>query len=392
MKPFAARTARVKESGTVRVSNAVAELRKQGRDILSFSVGEPDFDTPVAVRDAAKRALDDGETHYVPSWGIPELREAIAAKHRRDNGLPVEAKHVLVAPAKQAIFYAIMSVVDHGDEVLLPDPAWVTYEPLVRLAGGKPVPVCTKAEDGWRMTPEELRATLARAPKAKMLIVNSPSNPTGAVQTRRDMQEFAEIARDHDLWVLSDELYEKIVYEGEHVSLGSLPGMFERTITVNGLSKSHAMTGWRMGWIAADLPILKECNKLQQQSLTHPASFSQRASVTALTMDDAPVKAMVAEFRARRELMVEGLRRIDGFDLPVTPPGAFYVFPRYRFAMDSLAFAEHLLHKGGVATTPGVEFGACGEHHLRLSYATSREKIQEGLKRLEDAVQGLPKR
>lgn len=391
MKPFAARSGRVKESGTVRVANAVAELRKQGRDILSFSVGEPDFDTPVAVRDAAKRALDNGETHYVPSWGIPELREAIAAKHKRDNALPVEAKNVLVAPAKQAIFYTIMSIVDHGDEVLLPDPAWVTYEPLVRLAGGKPVPVPTRAEDGWRMTPEALAAAAA-APKAKMLIVNSPSNPTGGVQSRADMKAFADLARDRDLWVLSDELYEKILYEGEHVSIGSLPGMFERTVTVNGLSKSHAMTGWRMGWIAADLPILKECNKLQQQSLTHPASFSQRASVTALTMDDAPIKAMVAEFRARRDLMVKGLRQVEGFHLPVTPPGAFYVFPKYDFAMDSLAFAEHLLHKGGLATTPGVEFGAGGEHHLRLSYATSREKIQEGLKRLEDAVQGLPKR
>jgi len=199
------------------------------------------------------------------------------------------------------------------------------------------------------------------------------------------------VCRERDLWLLSDELYEKVLYEGEHVSPASLPGMFERTVTVNGLSKSHAMTGWRMGWAVGPAPLLKEMNKIQQQSLTHPASFSQRASVTALTMDDAPIRAMVAEFRARRDLMLEGLRRIPGFHV-ATPPGAFYTFPRYDFDMDSLAFAEHLLHKGGVATTPGIEFGAAGEHHLRMSYATSRDRITEGLRRVADAVHELPLR
>lgn len=388
MKPVARRMNRVKESGTVKITDAVAMLRKEGRHILSWSVGEPDFDTPAPAVAAAKKALDDGHTHYISAWGLPELREAIAEKSRKENAIPAEAKNVLVTPAKQAIFYAILGLVEEGDEVLLPDPAWVSYEPIIQLAGGKPVYVPTRAEDGWRMTPEAVAAKLT--PRSKMLIVNSPSNPTGGVATPADVKGWADIARDYDLWLLSDELYEKVLYEGTHVSPASLPGMAERTITINGFSKSYAMTGWRLGWMVADAPVLKELVKLQQHSITHSAAFNQYGALAALRMDQKPVRVMVEEFRVRRDILVSGLRGIDGFEADA-PKGAFYVFPRFKWKLDSLAFAERLLLDAGVAVTPGIEFGPLGEGHVRISYATSRENLKLGLERVAAAVAKLPR-
>ncbi|HWG90001.1 MAG TPA: pyridoxal phosphate-dependent aminotransferase [Candidatus Thermoplasmatota archaeon] len=385
----AQRLSRVKESGTVKITDAVAKLRKEGRDIISWSVGEPDFDTPKPVVESGKKALDNGKTHYVSAWGTPELREAIAQKHRKENGMPCEAKDVMVTPAKQGMFYVIMGLIDHGDEVLLPDPGWVSYEQVINLAGGKTTYVPATLETDFRMTPEAVAERIT--PKTKMLILNSPSNPAGGVQTREDMKAFVDLARDHNLWLFSDELYEKILYEGEHVSPASLPGGWERTITLNGLSKSHAMTGWRMGWLVAPHELQKELIKLQQHSLTHPAAFTMDAAVTALQMGDAPVKEMVAEFRARRDIIVKGLRDIPGFRLN-EPKGAFYVFPRFDFDMTSMQFAEHLLYKAGVATTPGVEFGPRGEGHLRISYATSRENLRKGLERVAASVKDLPRR
>ncbi|MHB8585620.1 MAG: pyridoxal phosphate-dependent aminotransferase [Thermoplasmatota archaeon] len=382
----AARLARVRESGTVRVSDAVQTLRRAGKDIVSWSVGEPDFDTPAPIREAAKRALDAGHTHYTSAWGIPELRQAIAEKSANENHIPAEAGNVLVSPAKQCIFYAILGLIDEGDEVLIPDPAWVSYEPIIALAGGRPVRVPTTREGDWRMRPDAIAERVTS--KTKMLIANSPSNPTGGVATKEDVRGWADLAKDHDLWLLSDELYEKVLYEGEHVSPASLPGMMERTLTVNGLSKSFAMTGWRLGWLVADKPVLSQLIKLQQHSITHSATFNQYAAVEALRMDGSSVKAMVSEFRARRDLLVKGLRAIEGFETNV-PKGAFYVFPKYRWAMDSLAFAEHLLYQGGVAVTPGSEFGPAGEQHIRISYATSRENLQKGLERVAEAVKKL---
>jgi aspartate aminotransferase len=386
---FAQRVARVKESGTVKITDAVARLRKEGREIVSFSVGEPDFDTPAPVREAAKRALDEGKTHYVSAWGIPELREAIARKSREENAIrEAQAANVLVTPAKQAIFYAILGLVEKGDEVLLPDPAWVSYEPLVALAGGKAVPVPATLETDFRLTPEAVAARIT--PRTKMLITNSPSNPTGGVATRDDVKGWADLARDHDLWLLSDELYEKVLYEGEHVSPASVPGAWERTLTVNGFSKAYAMTGWRMGWLLADAPVLKELVKLQQHSLTHPASYSQYGAVEALRMDQSPVRAMVEEFRARRDLLVKGLREIPGWTCNV-PKGAFYVFARFDHRLSSMEMAERLLHEAGVAVTPGIEFGARGEGHVRISYATSRENLRKGLDRMATLNPRLPR-
>lgn len=384
---FARRIGRVKESGTVKITDAVAKLRKEGREVISFSVGEPDFDTPAPAREALKAAVDAGHTHYVSAWGIPALREAIAQKSAKENGILCEARHVLVTPAKQAIFYAILALVEEGDEVLIPDPAWVSYEPVIALAGGRVVRVPATLETDFRMTPEAIAERVT--PRTKLLITNSPSNPTGGVATPADVRGWCDLARDHDLWLLSDELYEKLVYEGEHVSPASLPGMFERTLTVNGFSKAYAMTGWRMGWLVGDAVPMKEIVKLQQHSLTHPAAYSQHGALEALRMDQAPVAAMREEFRARRDLVVRELRSIPGWECNV-PKGAFYVFARFRHAVDSMTMAERLLHEGGVAVTPGIEFGPLGEGHVRISYATSRENLRRGLARVREVSARLP--
>jgi aspartate aminotransferase len=381
-RKVASRLARVRESGTVRITDAVARLRKEGRDVISLSVGEPDFATPAPIREAAKRALDAGHTKYVSAWGLPELREAIARKSREENAIaPAQAANVLVTPAKQAVFYAILGLVEEGDEVLLPDPGWVTYEPLVRLAGATPVPVPATLETDFRVTPEALAERIT--PRTRMIVGNSPANPTGAVATREDVRGLVDLARDHDLWILSDELYEKILYEGRHRSPAAEPGGWERTLTVNGFSKAFAMTGWRLGWLLAEQPVLRELVKLQQHSITHPATYSQHAAVEALRMDPQPVRDMVAEFRARRDLVVKGLRAIPGWECN-EPKGAFYVFARYRHPLPSLEMAERLLLDGGVAVTPGIEFGEAGEGHVRISYATSRQSLARALERIAE--------
>lgn len=384
---YAARIGRVKESGTVRITDAVAKLRREGRRIISFSVGEPDFDTPAPAREALKRAVDAGPTHYVSAWGIPELREAIAKKSREENGIPCQAANVLVTPAKQAIFYAILALVEKGDEVVIPDPAWVSYEPVVELAGGKVVRVPATLETDFRMTPEALAEHLT--PRTKLIVANSPSNPTGGVATPADVRGWCDLAKDHDAWLLSDELYEKLIYEGKHVSPASLPGMAERTLTVNGFSKAYAMTGWRMGWLVADLAPLRQIVKLQQHSLTHPASYSQHGALEALRMDQTCVLQMREEFRARRDIVVEGLRKIPGWTCDV-PRGAFYVFARFDHKVSSMEMAERLLHDAGVAVTPGIEFGPRGEGHVRISYATRREDLREGLALMAEACARLP--
>ena len=390
-RDVAARLSRVKESGTVKITDAVAKLRKEGREIISFSVGEPDFDTPKPVRESMQRSLDDPKaTKYGSAWGLPELREAIAEKSRKENGIgQAQASHVMVTPAKQAIFYAILGLVEEGDEVLLPDPAWVSYEPLIALAGGKAVHVPATLETDFRMTPEAVAEHVT--PKTKMLITNSPSNPTGGVATPQDVKGWADLARDHDFWLMSDELYEKVLYEGEHVSPASLPDMWERTLTVNGFSKAYAMTGSRMGWLLGDAPVMKQLIKLQQHSLTHPPLYVQQGALDALRMDQRPVADMREEFRARRDLVVDYLQDLPGWQVN-RPKGAFYVFPRFDHDVDSMQMAERLLHDGGVAVTPGIEFGPRGESHIRISYATSRENLKRGLEKLAAVSAQLPLR
>ncbi len=386
MPPFAARMDRIVGSATVGISNLVARKRREGADILSLSLGEPDFTTPEHVRQAAKDALDAGHTHYTPGPGIPELREAVAAFHQDRNGIPCEAGHVLVTPTKQAVMMAVLAVADRGDEVLLPDPAWVSYDPIVQWAHATPVPVPCDAESGFRMTPDAVAERIT--PRSRAVLLNSPSNPTGGVNTPDDVRGIVELAIDHDLWVLSDEIYQRLLYEGTHQSAAALADAFDRTITIDGLSKSFAMTGWRMGWAVAPEPAFKQMNKLQSHSVTHCTSFAQHGAVAALTGPQDSVREMRETFRARRDLMVEGLNAIPGVSCP-TPAGAFYVFPRFEQAEAAggdEALCMKLIEEAGVAGTPGSAFGAGGAGHLRLSYAASEQTLREALRRLGDAL------
>jgi len=390
MRDFRAQRMRsVELSGTVKTADIVAKLKAQGKEVISFSVGEPDFPTPSHICDAAKQSLDRGETHYVSSYGLPELRSLIAQKSQRDNHIPCEAKHVLVTPAKQALFEAILASVEPGDEVVITDPAWVSYEPMIRLAGGKPVVVTVDARDEFRMLPEDVASVLT--PRAKLLIVNSPNNPTGSVLRSEDVRGLCDLAKDKDLWVLSDEIYEKLVFDGQHHSIAAQPGMFERTVTVNGFSKSYAMTGWRLGWVVAPEPALNEISKVQQHSITHPTSFAQAGGIAALNGPQKSIEEMAAEFRARRDLVVEGLNKVPGWKC-TKPSGAFYVFPSYDFPLNSQEFSDFLLEEAGVAVTAGSAFGRAGEGHVRMSYANSRANLQKGLDRIQESCAKLGKR
>jgi aspartate aminotransferase len=379
----AKRISNVPESGTVRIANLVARLTQEGRQIFSFSMGEPDFVTPESIRKATQEALDEGFTHYTPSAGIPRLRALIAEKSLEQNGIPCQASDVLVTPSKHAIFMSMLAVVDEGDEVILPDPAWGTFEATARLAGGRPRYAVLREEDEFRMTPEVVAELIT--PKTSLIVINSPSNPTGSVMEREDLKGIADLAKDHDFTVLSDEVYEHIIYEGKHHSIASLEGMFERTITINGFSKTYAMTGWRLGWLVAPPPLFKAMSKLQSHSVTCAVSFVQKGGVEALVGPQGSVDEMVGEFRARRDLVMELLEEIPSLHCPV-PKGAFYIFPSYDLEMNSEEFCAYLLEKANVGVTPGVAFGPNSEGHFRLSYAASRETLRKGMASMKEAL------
>ncbi len=360
------------------------QKKAEGKKIISFTVGEPDFDTPKHIVEAAKKALDEGKTRYLDAPGLPELREAIAQRAKTENGIPCDKSNVLVTPTKQAIFETIMATINEGDEVIMPDPAWVTYEPCVVMASGKAVPVRTREEDGWRVTPEAVAELIT--PKTKMILLNSPSNPCGAVETHDDIKGLADLAKDHNLLALSDEVYEKIIFDGlKHHSIAAEPDMFDRTITISGFSKTYAMTGWRMGWLIAPKTMFKGINKVQQHSITHAVSFAQYGALAALTGSQDCVDMMVKEFNERRDLVMKLMKDIPSFHCD-TPKGAFYVFPRYENKMGSEEFALFLMDKAEVAVTGGGSFGSAGEQHIRISYATSKKNIQEGMERLKNAL------
>lgn len=382
----AKRVSNVPESGTVRIANLVARLRQEGREILSFSMGEPDFTTPDNIVEAAKDALDNGITHYTPSAGIPELRELIARKSLEQNGIPCNAGNVLVTPSKHAIFMTVLATVDEGDEVILPDPAWGTYDACVRLAGGIPRYAVLKEEDDFRMTPEVVAELIT--PKTSLIVINSPSNPTGAVLKKEDVQGIAELAMDHDITVLSDEVYEHIIYEGEHHSIASIDGMFERTVTVNGFSKTYAMTGWRLGWLVAPPHLFKAISKLQSHSVTCAVSFAQVGGVEALSGPQDAVAEMVREFRERRDMVMDLLEEIPSLNCTV-PKGAFYIFPSYDFEMNSEELCTYLLENANVGVTPGTAFGPNSDGHFRISYAASRETLEKGLNNIKEALARL---
>ena len=381
---IAERISRVKESGTMKMKELAGQKKAEGKDIISFTVGEPDFDTPKHIVEAAKKALDEGKTRYLNAAGLPELREAIARSSKAANGIPCDTSNVMVAPSKHAIFETIMATVNEGDEVVLPDPAWVSYEPATALAGGRAVPVTTTEEDEWRVLPEAVAEMIT--PKTKMILLNSPSNPCGSMATKDDIKGIADLAKDHDLVVLSDEVYEKIVFDGhKHYSIAAEPDMFDRTVTVSGFSKTYAMTGWRMGWLIAPKPLFKAVNKIQQHSITHVTMFAQYGGLAALAGPQEPADAMVKEFKERRDLVMKLIGEIPQLRCDV-PKGAFYAFPRYEGSMKSEEMALHLMDKAEVAVTGGAAFGEAGEQHLRISYATNKENIAKGLERLKNAL------
>ena len=374
----AKRLQNITESATLRISNLANELKSQGKDIISFSLGEPDFNTPGHIIDAAKASLDRGDTHYTPSPGIPELRKAIAEKLKKENNIEAKAGNIIVTPgAKQAIFEVMLSVLQEGDEAILFDPAWVSYDPCVKLAGAKTVWAPTTRDDGF--IPAGLSDYITK--KTKLIVINSPCNPTGGVYGRETLKEIADLAVDNDILVLSDEIYEKIIYDREHVSIGSLDGMQDLTITVNGFSKAYAMTGWRLGYVCAPKEIYEQMLKLHSHSVSQATSFVQYAGIAALQGDQTCVADMVKEFRARRDLLVVGLNRL-GIKC-ACPDGAFYAFADVSEYGSGEKVAELLLNKAFVATTPGAAFGEAGNDFIRISYATSQERIREALRRME---------
>ena len=377
----------INPSATLAMGNMVKELAEEGIHVISFSMGEPDFPTPLHIREAAKRALDEGWTHYTASEGIHELRVAVAEKCKRDNNIDCSFKDIIITPAKLGIFASIFSTVEKASEVIVPDPLWVSYLPQIDLAEAKPVFVPLKVKNDFRMLPEDINEKINRY--TKMIVLNSPSNPTGGVLTRDDLKGIADLAIDHDLIVLSDEIYEKIIYDEKHYSIASFPDMFERTVTINGFSKAYAMTGWRMGWVVAPPPIFKEVAKIQQHTLSCATSFAQRGALEALNGPDEPLQEMVDTLRLRRDYTVKRLNDIEGIHC-IKPRGAFYAFFSFDFDMTSLEMATHLLKNAHVAMTPGSAFGPSGEGFIRMSYANSMENIEKGLYEVEMAVRDLP--
>lgn len=374
----AKRLQNITESATLRIAALASELKSQGKDVISFSLGEPDFATPGHITDAAKASLDRGDTHYTPSPGIPELRKAIADKLKTENNIDAKPSNIIVTPgAKQAIFEVMLSVLEEGDEAILFDPAWVSYEPCITLSGAKTIWAPTNRENGF--TPSGLSEYITK--KTKLIVINSPCNPTGGVYGKDTMKEIADLAVDKNIKVLSDEIYEKIIYDKKHISIGSFDGMQELTITVNGFSKAYAMTGWRLGYVHAPKEIYEQMLKLHSHSVSQATSFVQYAGIAALEGDQTCITDMVREFKVRRDLLVKGLNKL-GVKCAM-PDGAFYAFADVSEYGSGEKVAELLLNKAFVATTPGAAFGEAGYDFIRISYATSQERIREALGRME---------
>jgi aspartate aminotransferase len=363
-------------------------LEATGRSVIHLEIGEPDFDTPANIRDAAKRALDRGATHYTPTPGIPELRAAIASDATARKGFAVTPDRVVVVPGgKPVMFFAVLALVDEGDEVIYPDPGFPIYESMARYVGGRAVPCPIRQENGFRLDPDELASLVT--PRTRLVILNSPANPTGGVSTREDLERIAAMAREHDFTILADEIYGRILYEGEHVSIASLPDMAERTIVLDGFSKTYAMTGWRLGYAIVPEPLVTPFTRLIVNSVSCTNAATQWAGVEALTGPQDSVDAMVAEFKTRRDLIVDGLNSIPGVSC-VRPAGAFYAFPDISATgLTGAELADRLLNEGGVSALAGTAFGEVGRFHLRFSYATSRENIAEAVRRTRAVVEPL---
>lgn len=389
MKALSTLLRNIPPSATLAINDKAKALRAAGRDIVSLAGGDPDFDTPHHITAAALAAIENGDTHYpAPAKGVRIAVEAIAAKFQADTGLSVDAgKQVIVTPGgKWAIYLGLAAVVNPGDEVLYLEPAWVSYPPMIQLAGGVPVPISLPGEANFPVTAAALQASVT--PRTKAILVNSPCNPTGRVLTQAEVDAIVQVAVAADLYVIFDELYERLIFEGRHIPLAAQPGMAERTITVNGLSKAYAMTGWRLGWLVAPAPIVTLAEKLHSQTVTSAASFGMAALAAALNGPQESVEAMRQSYRARRDFMVAALNNIPGLECP-SIEGAFYLFPRFTHTQrNSLEIASALL-EAGVAGTPGIEFGASGERHVRFTIATAMGDLEQAAERLARAVPRL---
>lgn len=396
MAELSNRLNRLAPSQTLAMSQKSGEMKAQGIDVINMSVGEPDFNTPDHIKEAAKKAVDENFSRYSPVPGYMDLRKAIVAKLKNENNLEYTTSEILVSSgAKQSVCNTVMALVNDGEEVIIPAPYWVSYPQMVKLAGGTPVIVNAGFEQNFKMTPEQLEAAIT--PKTRMLILCSPSNPTGSVYTKDELEALAEVIKRHDdLFVLADEIYEHINYVGKHESIAQFPGMKERTIIVNGVSKAYAMTGWRIGFIAAPEWIVKGCNKLQGQYTSGPCSVSQKAAEAAYTTSQECVEIMRKAFERRRDLIVELAKEIPGLEVNC-PQGAFYLFPKCsgfygksyegKTINNSTDLAMFLLEEGHVATVGGDAFG--DPECFRMSYATSDDNIREAMRRIKETLAKL---
>ena len=398
--PFIAqRLGRIKPSATLAVTTKARELKEAGHDVIGLGAGEPDFETPDHIKEAAKAAMDRGETRYTAVAGTPKLRQAICGKFKRDNGLDYTPEQVTVGcGGKQTIYNALMATLDPGDEVIIPAPYWVSYPDITLLAEGTPVIVDCPAETDFKLNPEDLERAIT--PKSKWLILNSPSNPTGAAYTKAEMRAITDVVLQHpQVWVLTDDIYEHIVYDGfEFVTPAQVaPALIDRTLTINGVSKAYCMTGWRLGYGAGPAELIKAMNKVQSQSTTHTSSISQAAAVAALTGSHDFIAANNAVFKDRRDLVIGLLNQATGLVCP-RPEGAFYVYPSCRELIGKSTpggkriatdedLVSYLLEEQGVAAVPGTAFGL--SPHFRVSYATSTELLEEACQRIQRATAAL---
>jgi len=385
---LASRVTQVSPSLTLSITAKANEMKAEGHDVCSFSAGEPNFETPTHIREAAKAALDAGKTRYGAVAGEMKLREAIAHKLNADNQLAYTPKNIAVTNGgKQSLYNLVMALIEPGDEVIIPAPYWVSYPEMVKLAGGTPVIIQTNSSSGFCITPEQLKAAIT--PKTKLFVLNSPSNPTGMVYPPDLIRALAEVVVEHDLWVVSDEIYEKILYDGaEHLSIGAVsPEVFQRTITSNGFAKAYAMTGWRVGYLAAPEELIKATTAIQGHSTSNVCTFAQYGAIAALESSQSCVADMVTAFAERRAVIIDRINAIPGLSC-LAPQGAFYVFVNIgQLGIPSLDFCSQLLSTHHVAMIPGIAFDA--DDHVRMSYAASLETITAGLDRLQTFVSKL---
>lgn len=400
---FSDRILKVKPSPTLAVTEMAAQLKAQGIDVLGFGSGEPDFDTPQHIKDAAIKAIETGKTKYTPAGGIPELKKAIADKFLRDNKLDYKLSEVIVNCGGKHSFYNLMQVLlNNGDEVIIPSPYWVSFPSMVELAGGIPVILNTEAETNFKITPEQLKKSITR--KTSAVVINSPSNPTGAAYTFDELKALSEVILDAGILAISDDIYESIVYGNyKFNNIANVSNdMYKKTIVLNGVSKTYAMTGWRIGYMAGNENIIKKVETLQGQSTSNPSSISQYAAIEALSGDQSVVSEMVKAFDRRRKFVVQGLDSIPGFKC-YNPEGAFYVFPRvdevykfkgwkkieekYKDEYKSSSLCAYLLEEAKSAVVPGIGFG--NDNYFRMSFATSDESLLEGIKRIKKAIEKL---